>query len=105
MMRNCPVASVTATRTFSMSAGLDASTVTPGRTAPDVSRTVPVMVACANANAGAQANANWINRIRTNPRIIASVSRYWLPTTGYQLDGAFYVDVSPAESVFTPHTC
>src|SRR5678815_1132561 len=30
-------------RTFSMSAGLEASTVTPGMTAPDVSRTTPAM--------------------------------------------------------------
>src|SRR4029453_17489286 len=35
-----------------MSAGLDASTVTPGRTAPEVSRTVPAIVACAVARAG-----------------------------------------------------
>jgi hypothetical protein len=34
---------VTAVWDFSISAGLDASTVTPGRTAPDVSLTVPVM--------------------------------------------------------------
>ena len=34
-MRYCPVPSVTTERTFSMSAGLAASTVTPGRTAPD----------------------------------------------------------------------
>src|SRR5215471_7603408 len=30
-------------RTFSMSAGLEASTVTPGMTAPDVSRTTPAI--------------------------------------------------------------
>jgi hypothetical protein len=37
MMRYCPVPSVTAERVFSISAGLDASTVTPGSTAPDAS--------------------------------------------------------------------
>ena len=42
-MRYWPEVSVTAERTFSMSAGLDASTVTPGSTAPDVSFTVPVI--------------------------------------------------------------
>ena len=47
MMRNWPESSVTAVRTFSMSAGLAASTVTPGSTPPDVSRTVPVSVAWA----------------------------------------------------------
>ena len=47
-----PVPSVTAVRTFSMSAGLEASTVTPGSTAPEESRTTPAMVPdcpCANA--------------------------------------------------------
>src|SRR5262245_15481161 len=51
-----PSASVTTVRIFSMSAGLDASTVTPGSTAPDVSRTTPEMalVPCALADADAQ---------------------------------------------------
>src|SRR5262245_406699 len=44
-----PSPSVTTVRTFSMSAGLDASTVTPGRTSPDVSLTTPVMLAWARA--------------------------------------------------------
>ena len=35
-----------------MSAGLEASTETPGKTPPDASRTVPVIDACANAIAG-----------------------------------------------------
>src|SRR5262245_14673261 len=51
-----PLPSVVADRVFSMSAGLDASTVTPGRTAPDASLTVPAMdapvTACACATAG-----------------------------------------------------
>src|SRR5882672_1627797 len=51
-MRYWPEPSVTAERVFSMSAGLEASTVTPGRTAPDASFTVPVMEAWANAAAG-----------------------------------------------------
>ena len=52
MMRYWPVPSVIAERVFSMSAGLEASTVTPGRTAPDASRTVPVTDACASTRAG-----------------------------------------------------
>ncbi len=48
-MRYCPVPSVSAVRTFSVSDGLVASTVTPGSTAPEESRTTPAMVACANA--------------------------------------------------------
>src|SRR5687768_14186920 len=46
MMRNWPVSSVTAVRIFSMRTGLEASTLTPGSTAPDVSRTTPVMEDC-----------------------------------------------------------
>ena len=42
-MRYWPLLSVTTTRTFSISAGLAASTVTPGSTAPEVSRATPVM--------------------------------------------------------------
>src|SRR5262245_11275238 len=42
-----PEPSVTVDRVFSMSTGLDASTVTPGHTAPDVSFTTPWMVAWA----------------------------------------------------------
>jgi len=38
-IRNCPVPSVTAVRVFSMSTGLEASTVTPGSTAPEASFT------------------------------------------------------------------
>src|SRR5687768_4799482 len=39
-----PCESDTTVRTFSISAGLDASTVTPGKTAPDGSLTVPATV-------------------------------------------------------------
>jgi hypothetical protein len=38
-------------------AGLDASTVTPGKTPPDASRTTPVIDAWANAAAGASSTA------------------------------------------------
>src|SRR5262245_31491903 len=49
-----PAPSVTAVRTFSINAGLDASTVTPGRTAPVASLTVPetAAVPCAAATTG-----------------------------------------------------
>src|SRR5215831_2647945 len=50
--RYCPVPSVSAVRVFSMSTGLDTSTVTPGRTPPDGSLTVPAMVACASTVPG-----------------------------------------------------
>jgi len=51
-MRYCPVPSVIADRTFSINAGLAASTVTPGSTPPEASLTVPVMEDCARARAG-----------------------------------------------------
>src|SRR5665213_2807661 len=46
-----PLASVTTDRTFSISAELAASTVTPGNTAPDVSLTTPAS-ACAASSLG-----------------------------------------------------
>src|SRR5262245_22719463 len=45
-----------------MSAGLAASTVTPGRTAPDVSRTTPVMLLCAHAGADRSRNDDTTTR-------------------------------------------
>ena len=39
-----------------MSTSLDASTVTPGRTAPEESYTTPVMDACAHAETGTSTN-------------------------------------------------
>src|SRR6187200_1016893 len=50
-MRYCPKSSVTPVRTLVISAGLDASIVTPGSTAPDVSRTAPARL-CALARLG-----------------------------------------------------
>src|SRR5262249_10164340 len=57
MMRYWPLPSVTTERTFSMSTGLAASTVTPGSTAPDASFTTPAMVPSSCAVAG-RANAS-----------------------------------------------
>ena len=54
--RNWPDPSVTALRTFSISAGLVASTVTPGSTAPEASRTTPAMD-CADTIAGMSATS------------------------------------------------
>jgi hypothetical protein len=50
-MRYWPALSEVADRTRSISAGLDASTVTPGITAPELSRTVPAMVCAPAADA------------------------------------------------------
>src|SRR5262245_45185813 len=51
-MRYWPVPSVTTVRVFSMSTELDASTLTPGSTAADGSRTTPAIVAWANTRLG-----------------------------------------------------
>src|SRR4029078_6383992 len=66
-MRNRPRSSVTAVRTFSMSAGLEASTVTPGSTAPDASLATPAMEACAWAEEGR--SARQVNTNRTLNRL------------------------------------
>src|SRR5262252_379354 len=52
MILYCPEPSVMAVRVLSINAGLDASTVTPGSTAPDVSLTRPAIVVSANAVTG-----------------------------------------------------
>ncbi len=46
-MRYVPASSLTTVRTFSISTGLDASTVTPGSTPPDESLTTPAIEAWA----------------------------------------------------------
>jgi hypothetical protein len=58
MIRYWPAPSVTAVRTFSINAGLDASTVTPGSTAPDESRTAPAI----DAGVGTRGNYKQTNR-------------------------------------------
>src|SRR5688500_10386657 len=59
-------------RTFSISAGLDASTVTPGSTAPDESFTTPVMDAWAAASAGSNSSQRNAETPVLNTRICAS---------------------------------
>src|SRR6266850_5462522 len=69
-MRYWPVPPVTTDRTFSISAGLDASTVTPGSTAPDASFTCPAIDACARTIAGAPRSSSTNNAIMTrSPRM------------------------------------
>ena len=67
-----PCASVVAVRTRSISAGLLASTVTPGITAPVVSFTTPAIpVACANTAAG---NSTAHDQANTNPETILRIT-------------------------------
>jgi hypothetical protein len=51
------VPSVSTVRVRSISASLDAATVTDGSTAPEASLTVPAIDACADANSGTTQNA------------------------------------------------
>src|ERR1700687_945273 len=51
-MRYWPLPTVTAIRTFSIRAELAASTLTPGSTASDESRTTPARIAWADASVG-----------------------------------------------------
>src|SRR6476620_6368171 len=69
-IRYCPDESVTAVRTFSIRTGLDASTTTPGSTAPDASLTTPVMVACAWAEAGRTSTERATNNNHRRTRIL-----------------------------------
>src|SRR5436305_1730915 len=52
-----------------MSAGLDASTVTPGSTAPEVSLTNPLIEACADASVGIRRAANAAIKSRARERM------------------------------------
>src|SRR5688572_19841320 len=64
MIWNCPLASVTTDRAFSMRAGLVASTETPGRMAPEVSRTVPA-IDCAKTRDGRPRQSAAKSSVRT----------------------------------------
>ena len=63
-MRYRPFSSVIADFTFSISAGLAASTVTPGITAPEVSFTVPVNTLWARADAGTRTRLQHQQNVR-----------------------------------------
>jgi hypothetical protein len=69
-MRYCPVPSVTAERVFSINAGLAASTLTPGSTAPDESFTAPAIVAWANAGGDNRTITATKTRVLTITRIL-----------------------------------
>src|SRR5215831_14318950 len=72
MILYCPVSSVTTDRTFSISASLLASTLTPGKTAPDESFTTPAIALCANVRVGhATVHANAMNNETATFRIIS----------------------------------
>src|SRR5438045_1163987 len=71
MMRYCPDPSVTTVRTFSISAGLAASTVTPGKNAPDASLAAPAIVPSTCAYVDAEIASNAAQKITDrNSRVI-----------------------------------
>src|SRR5713101_9955314 len=67
----CPVESVIAERVFSIRTGLDASTLTPGSTPPDVSLTTPESVAWAKAEAGIITSHANATIARVEPRMFS----------------------------------
>src|SRR5262249_47262165 len=71
-MEYWPDSLVTTERVFSMSAELEASTVTPGMTAPEESRTVPTIEAWAWAMAGMTTSATRTRIAFTNLSIVTS---------------------------------
>src|SRR5262245_29239650 len=85
MILYCPESSVTTARTFSISAGLDASTVTPGNTAPEASFTTPASEACAHAAVG-QRTTNAANRA-ADLKSLAIVAPLFLPVHRRDGDG------------------
>src|SRR4029453_3783164 len=74
MIEYRPSPSVTAVRVFSISTSLAASTVTPGRTAPEVSLTMPAIVLCADAVDGTSASRATTPRARTANLILIGLS-------------------------------
>src|SRR5688572_10191600 len=80
-MRYCPARSVTALRIFLMRAGLEASTVTPGRMAPDSSLTVPVRVPCAYNRDGSSRVAIRVKTAFDAPRIAVLHQHQWRSET------------------------
>ncbi|MNC89461.1 hypothetical protein D3C83_54000 [compost metagenome] len=82
-IRYWPVLPVTTDRTRSINAGLVASTVTPGSTAPDVSRAIPVMVACAHAAVGRSINTQ-LSQIACSRRILSSHSVFYRPVMRHE---------------------
>src|SRR5205823_4433689 len=65
-----PSASVTTVRTFSIKAGLAASTVTPGSTPPDVSLTTPATPLACCAEATTAHNSDVTSAALTRPCLI-----------------------------------
>src|SRR4029079_8233742 len=79
-IRYAPAPSVTTVRTFSIRAGLAASTVTPGKNAPDVSLTVPAMLpvaACAQRAAGTKRRPDSTNAIDRRRVMARSAKKLW----------------------------
>src|SRR4029079_19168332 len=87
-MRYAPLPSVTAVRTLPVSAGLVASTVTPGNAAFDVSRTTPAMVAAPEPCA----------------RLVAGVSNTASPSVTATIPATCFIDRMPRLVIWGRHT-
>src|SRR5947207_13114796 len=77
-----PSLSLTTLRTLSMSAGLEAATVTPGRTAPELSLTtpaIPLAVACCAEAARGNSSAHMIAVRPTPTTLVLTMDFLHLP--------------------------
>src|SRR5687768_10431393 len=96
-IRYCPFTSEIEERTFSMRTSLDASTSTPGSTAPDESLTRPAIADCAKAAVGTRTNAEpitaAIKRVRTDDRFVCMTPPV---VTATPARGTGVVDVDPS---------
>jgi hypothetical protein len=81
-----PLPSVTADRVFSIRAGLAASTVTPGRTAPDASLTTPAIDPWADATAGRIASHVNVERSRVRARMRGLSFGFLILSTGFLIN-------------------
>src|SRR5207244_7479556 len=80
-VQTCALPILTALRTLSISAGLEASTVTPGRTAPELSLTtpaIPLAVACC-ADAARGSSSAHMRTVRPTPTTLVLTMDFLLP--------------------------
>src|SRR2546430_8797838 len=90
MILYSPFSSVTVVRLFSIRAGLDASTVTPGSTAPEVSLALPAMVPvpvpCALNMAGRSHSAPHTRMVSNTSRLMEWPPQQTVDTTLFGLN-------------------
>src|SRR3954452_5247018 len=106
-MANCPLPSVTTERVFSISAGLEASTVTPGSTASEASLTTPAMVpsACAYDETGIPRRQIATRQVQTALLIRNSFVRMRGDRSAHTTHRAVQCQSTVSESKKRPYEC